>query len=316
MNHQEKLSVIVLSYNSSARLDKAVTDIIQRLVAENIPYEIIIVDDGSSDDSVEKANHLATLNNHIVVCPLAKNYSSPMAQFAGLSVCTGACAAPMPDDGQRPLDHLIELYRIWQQGHKIAIGYRNKRSDGWFSDALSGLYYRIMNATTPFRFPPLGTDGYLIDREIINLLNALGSKRNTTPVLEILQLGYHPVWLPYSRPEADHKSRWTMAKKLKLAGDTFFGSTNWPLRMITWLGFLTFAVSFLLSVAILLAKIFSDNTLFGLPIQGWATTVILITTFNGLIMLCIGILAQYLWRIFEEVKGRPSFIIKKDRHNG
>lgn len=310
-----KLSVILLSYNSEHKLEKAVDEIHRKLTSEKIDHEIIIVDDGSADDSIRVAHQLKEKYDVVNVVELAKNYSSPIAQFAGLSVSTGSCAAPMPDDFQRPITHLIELYRLWQQGYKIIIGYRMKRKDGFFNDLFSTLYYKIMNTVTDINFPAGGTDGYLIDREIIDILNESKSKRNTTPVLELLQMGYNPLWLPYERPATDHKSRWTLKKKIKLASDTFFGSTNWPLRMITYLGFITFLFSLILAIMIIIAKLFSDNTLFGLPIQGWATSVVLITIFNGLIMLCIGILAQYLWRIFEEVKGRPSFIIKKKSDN-
>jgi polyisoprenyl-phosphate glycosyltransferase len=311
----KKLSVILLSFNSEYKLEKAVAEIHQKLELEKIEHEIIIVDDGSADHSLKVANELQKKFTVVSVIALAKNYSSPIAQFAGLSVCTGGCAAPMPDDFQRPISHLVELYRLWEKGYKIIIGYRMKRKDGMLNDLFSTLYYKIMNTVTEINFPSGGTDGYLIDREIIDILNESKSKRNTTPVLELIQMGYNPLWLPYERPSTEHKSRWTLKKKIKLASDTFFGSTNWPLRMITYLGFATFLFSLILAIMIIIAKLFSDNTLFGLPIQGWATSVVLITIFNGLIMLCIGILAQYLWRIFEEVKGRPSFIIKKKIDN-
>ena len=309
----KKLSVILLSYNSSNKLKNAVSEITDKLMSENIEHEIIIVDDGSQDDSAIIAQNLSDNFSNIKVYELAKNYSSPIAQFAGLSVCEGSCAAPMPDDSQRPIAHLVQLFRLWEQGHKIIIGYRSTRNDGVINDIFSNFYYKIMNSLSDVKFPSHGTDGYLIDREIIDQLNNSGSKRNTTPVLELMQMGYNPLWLPYERPAVESKSRWTLKKKLKLASDTFFGSTNWPLRMITYLGFITFILSSVLALAIVFAKIFSDNTLFGFPIQGWATTVVLITIFNGLIMLCIGILAQYLWRIFEEVKGRPPFIIKQKK---
>ena len=138
-------------------------------------------------------------------------------------------------------------------------------------------------------------------------------RRNTTPVIELLKLGYSTVFVPYQRPQRAGKSRWTLRKKINLALNTFFASSIFPLRMITWLGLIIFCFSLLAILLIIAAKIFSDNTLFGFPIQGWTTLVVLMTMFNGILMLSIGVVSEYLWRIYEEVKQRPPYIIR-DKH--
>ncbi len=305
-----KLSVILLSYQSEARLEKATGEIREVLSREGIPHEIVIIDDGSTDRSVKKAEELSRENQTIRVFPLSRNYTSPMAQFAGLEVCSGDCAAPMPDDGQRPLPHLVDMYRRWQEGHDVVVGYRTGRRDGWFSDFWSGRYYAWMNTFSDVRFPPGGSDGYLIDRSVIDILNTQVSKRNTTPVMEILRLGFPTVFLPYERPPRAGKSRWTFQRKINLALNTFFASSIAPLRLITWLGLGVFCLSLAAILMIIAAKLFSDNRLFGLPVQGWATLVVLITLFNGLIMLCIGIVSEYLWRMYDEVKHRPPYLFR------
>lgn len=309
---QHKLSIILLSFQSENRLEKAVREIDTALASASIPHEIIIVDDGSTDASFAIATQLSEEMNEVHVCQLARNYTSPMAQFAGLEVCSGACASPMPDDGQRPVSHIIEMYRLWQQGHKIVIGYRTARRDGRISDFFSGKYYALMNTFSEINMPPGGSDGYLVDREVIDLLNTKVSKRNTTPVIEILRLGFNAILVPYARPPREGKSRWTWRKKINLALNTFFSSSIAPLRMITWLGLSVFAVSLVAILLIIAAKLFSDNTLFGFPIQGWATLVVLVTLFNGLIMLCIGIVSEYLWRMYDEIRQRPPYIIRKN----
>lgn len=305
-----KLSIILLSYQSESRLERAVTSIDQGLTAANIPHEVIIIDDGSTDRSYSIAKNLESTIPSVFAYQLTRNFTSPMAQFAGLEVCSGNCASPMPDDGQRPVEHIIEMYRMWEKGHKIIIGYRAERSDGKTSDFFSNAYYSFMNKFSNIKFPPGGSDGYLIDREIIDVLNERISKRNTTPVIELLKLGYNAVFIPYKRPQSSSKSRWTWKKKINLALNTFFSSSIVPLRMITWLGLIVFFLSFIAIVFIVAAKIFSDNTLFGFPIQGWTTIVVLITMFNGILMLCIGLVSEYMWRIYDEVKQRPPYIIR------
>ena len=311
--HPGKLSIILLAYQSEKRLEKAVTEIDTSLSAAGIPHEIVIIDDGSTDQSFAKARELAQRMENISAYSLSRNYTSPMAQFAGLEMCTGQCACPMPDDGQRPIAHIIDMYRLWEKGHKIILGYREGRDDGRVNDFFSNGYYSFMNRFSEITFPPGGSDGYLIDREIIDLLNTRISKRNTTPVIELLKLGYSTVFVPYQRPQRAGKSRWTLRKKINLALNTFFASSIFPLRMITWLGLIIFCFSLLAILLIIAAKIFSDNTLFGFPIQGWTTLVVLMTMFNGILMLSIGVVSEYLWRIYEEVKQRPPYIIR-DKH--
>jgi len=308
-----KLSIILLAYQSEKRLEKAVTEIDTSLSAAGIPHEIVIIDDGSTDQSFAKARELALRMENISAYSLSRNYTSPMAQFAGLEMCTGQCACPMPDDGQRPIAHIIDMYRLWEKGHKIILGYREGRNDGRMNDFFSNGYYSFMNRFSEITFPPGGSDGYLVDREIIDILNTRISKRNTTPVIELLKLGYSTVFVPYQRPQRAGKSRWTLRKKINLALNTFFASSIFPLRMITWLGLIIFCFSLLAILLIIAAKIFSDNTLFGFPIQGWTTLVVLMTMFNGILMLSIGVVSEYLWRIYEEVKQRPPYIIR-DKH--
>lgn len=312
MNHG-KLSIILLAYQSENRLEKAVSDIHSALTTAAIPHEIVIIDDGSTDHSFAKASELAQHLGYISAYRLSRNYTSPMAQFAGLEMCTGQCACPMPDDGQRPIAHIIDMYRLWEKGHKIILGYREGRDDGRVNDFFSNSYYSFMNRFSEITFPPGGSDGYLVDREVIDILNTRISKRNTTPVIELLKLGYSTVFVPYQRPQRAGKSRWTLRKKINLALNTFFASSIFPLRMITWLGLLIFCISLLAILLIIVAKIFSDNTLFGFPIQGWTTLVVLMTMFNGILMLSIGVVSEYLWRIYEEVKQRPPYIIR-DKH--
>jgi polyisoprenyl-phosphate glycosyltransferase len=309
--NQGLLSIILLSYQSSKNIVNSYELIARKLEAEAINFEIIIIDDASKDNSFSIAKTIAKKDSRVRTYQLAKNCTSPYAQFAGLKMSKGDCAAPIPDDGQRPIEHIIEMYRHWQNGQKIIIGYRKSRSDGKINDILSNSYYNIMNTMSDIKFPKGGSDGYLIDREVIDILNTV-SQRNTTPTIELLHLGYNPLFVGYERPVSKNASRWTVSKKLRLAFTTFFSSSHFPLRLISYLGVFTFLVSIILIIAIVISKIFSDNTLFGLPIQGWATLVVLIALFNGVILLCLGIVAEYLWRIYEETKSRPPYHIKNN----
>lgn len=311
MPEEKMLSIILLSYQSEDRLEWAVELLEEGLKAASIPFEIVIIDDGSTDNSFEVAKKLESEKAFIRTVGLDANYSSPMAQFAGLEVCRGACACPVPDDGQRPVSNIIDMYRSWEKGNAINIAFRENRDDGWLNDLFSAYYYKLMRKFSKIKFPKGGSDGYLIDRSVIDYLTHHASKKNSSPVIELLKLRRPMVFIGYDRPKADHKSRWTFSKKMTLALNTFFASSIFPLRLITWVGLITFLLSLLAIVAIFIGKIFSDNTLFGFPIRGWATLVVLITMFNGMMMLSLGIISEYLWRMYDEVKGSPPYTFKK-----
>ncbi|MDX1476719.1 MAG: glycosyltransferase, partial [Saprospiraceae bacterium] len=263
-------------------------------------------------DSFAVARSIARSNPRVRAYQLARNVTTPYAQFAGMRLANGDCVVSVPDDLQRPLSVVVAMYRAWQQGHQVVIGHRASRNDGWLNDLFSRWYYRLMNRLSDVRFPPGGADGFLADREVIDILNQRISPVNTSTVVEVLRLGFDPHFIPYDRPPSDRKSRWSLRKKVRLALDTFFASSSFPIRMITILGFVMALVSFIIIVLIVIAKLFSDNTLFGLPVQGWATSVVITVLFNGITLLALGIVAEYIWRIYEEVKGRPGFIIRKN----
>jgi polyisoprenyl-phosphate glycosyltransferase len=312
MHNQDKLiSIILLSYHSQDRILSVFTRVVERMESENIPFEFIIIDDGSKDNSYQVACELEKKDSRVKAFQLSRNFTSHYAKFAGFSVCNGACATSIPDDGQQPLETYVAMYRQWEKGNKLVIPYRVSRNDGVIKDAYSKMYYRMMNALSVVKYPPGGCDVFLADREIIDILNERIHPINTSTTVEVLRLGFDPVFIPFHRPQVKNKSRWTFRKKLKIAADAFFTSSNFPIRFITYLGLITSLFSFLLIIFTLLGKIFGEKSLGGFSVPGWTTTVIFISLFSGLILFSLGIIAEYIWRIYEEVKDRPGFIIKK-----
>ncbi len=308
---KDLLSLILLSYQSEERLKDTTLKTVDYLRKENIQFELIIIDDGSKDRSFEIALALENEIDEVRAYQLSKNFTSPYVQFAGLTLAKGNCIQMMPDDMQKPLDVIVKMYRKWQEGAKIVISHHEVRNDGKINDFFSKSYYKLMNRFSDIKYPPGGANGFSADREVVDLINKNISPRNTSPILEALRLGYDPVFISYTRPSASHQSRWTLKKKLKLAMDNFFSSSNFPIKFITTIGFLTFFFSLVIIIAIVLAKFFGENKLFGFPVQGWATIIVLVSFFNGLVLFSLGIVAEYIWRIFEEVKHRPGYIIKK-----
>jgi polyisoprenyl-phosphate glycosyltransferase len=306
------LSLILLSYYSGDRIVKAYLKLSEILDNEQIPFELIVLDDGSKDNSYEIALGLEKAHPNVKAYQLSKNYTSHYAIFAGLSVCNGKCAMPIPDDEQQPYQTIVDMYRLWQKGVKVIIPYRAKRNDDFFNNLFANVYYKTINALSDIKFPDGGADLFFIDRELIDIINKQIHAINTSSIIEVLRLGYNPHFYAYERVKGvNTKSRWTLKKKIRLFKDTFFSSSTWPVKVITYLGifFSFFAVAIIAFYTYI--RLLGNPDFWGENMPGWTSTVVIISFFSGLILFALGIIAEYIWRIYEEVKNRPGYIIKK-----
>jgi len=306
------LSLILLSYYSKERLQNVYQSVSIILGRENIEFELIIIDDGSTDNSFQIAKRLELENENVRAYQLSKNYSSHYAIFAGLEVSHGDCAMPIPDDEQQPYVSIVDMYRLWENGSKVIIPYREKRNDGVINNLLSNTYYKIINLLSDVNFPKGGADSFFIDRELIDLLNKRIHPINTSSIIEVLRLGFSPEFYSYERVKGvNTKSRWTFRKKVRLFKDTFFSSSTWPVKVITNLGLFFSLFAFLIILCYTYIRYFGNPLFWGELLPGWTSTIVIVSFFSGLILFSLGIIAEYIWRIYEEVKARPGYIIKK-----
>lgn len=307
------ISVILLSYYSGNRLSIAHQKISELFDKEQIPFEFVIVDDGSKDDSLFIAQKLEKADSRVKSYQLSRNYTSHYAAFAGLSVCKGACAILIPDDEQLPYHDVIKMYRIWQSGHKVVVPYRETRQESWLKRNTSQLFYKLMNHFSEIKFPTGGADSFLIDRELIDILNSKIHPIRTTTITEILRLGFDPFFYPYIRPLGNNgRSRWRLKKKFHLAKDFFFSSSVFPIQLINYIGIFFSFFSMALILFYSYIRIWGDQKFWNVAaVPGWVSTVVIISFFSGLILFSLGIIAEYIWRIYEEVKARPGYIIRK-----
>ena len=301
------LSIILLSYQSEKRIDKFFGALNKKMLEENIQFECIIMDDASTDASHTFALELEKKYENVRAFQLSRNFTSHYSIFAGFTKVRGSCGVALPEDFQVPLETVVEMYRLWEKGKKVIIPFRNDRGDSFMSKISSNLYYTIMNTLSEVKFPKGGADIFLADKEIIDIFNKYINPKNTSTIIEVLRLGFDPVYLPFNRPVGNNrKSRWTLRKKFGLALDTFFSSSSFPIKFISGLGISSFGLTILLITYYVTARITGI-----IEIPGWTLLVITFTFFSGLILLSLGIIAEYVWRIFDEVKGRPGFIIKE-----
>jgi len=306
------LSIILLAYNSNNRISLAYNNVSAIMAKEKIDFEFIIIDDGSQDESFQIALELEDKFDNVFAYQLSRNFTTHYSAFAGLKMCKGNCAVFIPDDEQQPYFTLVEMYRIWEQGEKLIIPHRIKRNDGFLTDLFSRLFYKTINALSDIKFPEGGADNFFVDRELIDIINERIHPINTSLLSEVFRLGFDPVYYPYDRIKGiNSKSRWTFKKKIRLAKDTFFSCSTWPIRMITFLGVFFSLFAFFLIVAYSYVKLFGNPEFWGERMPGWTSTIVIISFFSGMILFSLGMIAEYVWRIYEEVKNRPGYIIRK-----
>ena len=312
MNQDKMLSITFGSYYSGDRAFKCYEKLGKLLDQEKIPFELIIIDDGSKDDSYAYALKLEREHDNVRAYRLSRNYGSFYSGFAGLSLCRGACVVPICDDEQQPYHTIVDMYRLWEKGHKVIIPYRKSRGDSKIGKFFSNAFYWIMNHLSEVQYPPGGADTFFIDREVVDIINSRIHPCNTTTVAEVLRLGFDPYFYEYERPIGLNKgkSRWTLRKKVRLALDNFFSSSTFPIKLISAMGFISFGFSLLMGMFYVYLFLFGNRTFWGRPVPGWTSLVVLIFAFGGLILLSLSMIAEYIWRIYEEVKARPGYIIR------
>ena len=298
-----KLTVIVPVYYSADTLKDCYKDLAER-VFPNVPdYELVLVDDGSGDHSYEVMQAIASEDDKVKIIKLSRNFGSHSAVFAGLCECMGDCATIKAADCQEPAELILDMYESWKQGNKVVLAKREGRSDG---SLFISVYYALVRRFVSKGMPKSGFDCYLIDRNVIDVLKLL-DEPNSALTLQILWTGFKTTTIPYHRLDRTvGKSRWTLAKKIKLVVDSFIGFSYAPIRAVTLLGVLCLLGSISWGIFILIGRI--SGTIVA---EGWATLAILVLLSSGMIMFSLGILGEYIWRILDAARGRPVYIIDK-----
>ena len=223
---------------------------------------------------------------------------------AGLKFATGNCVGIISADLQDPPELFKDMIAMWEKGNKVVMATRTDRKESLGQKLFSNTYYFFMNKFAIKGYPKGGFDFVLIDSQVVKELNHI-SEKNTNIMSLIFWLGHDRATIPYVRQKREiGKSKWTLSKKIKLFVDSFVAFSYVPIRFMSFIGFLTAFASFIYGILIIL------GTLMGyMSVKGWATLITFFTFFMGLIMLMLGIIGEYLWRILDETRKRPSYVI-------
>lgn len=302
-----KLSIVIPVYFNEDNLYPLYQDIKEKIIdVIDFEYEIVMVDDGSKDKSWQIMCELAEKDPHIRTLHLSRNFGSHAAILCGLIHSTGDCAVVKAADLQEPTEMLLEMYERWKQGSNVVLAVRSDRQEAFTQKLFSNLYYWLVRKTALPQMPKGGFDNFLLDRQVIQMLEAMDEK-NSAITGQILWSGFRTDVVYYVRRAREiGKSRWTLRKKIRLVADTLFSFSTVPISVITTIGFLSCAGSFLWALIVLITKL-----TMGIDVQGFTTLFIFQLFSFGVIMMTLGLLGGYLWRTFDASRNRPVYIIEK-----
>jgi dolichol-phosphate mannosyltransferase len=269
--------------------------------------ELVFVNDGSGDHSLDILLDFQSRHpESIQIVDLTRNFGSMAAIQAGLTVATGDCVGMISADLQDPPELFCEMLQHWEKGNKAVFAIRQDREEGLLQKFFSNGYYSLIQRFAIQDYPSGGFDFFLVDRQVVDEINHVQEK-NTNIMTFIFWLGFKPILLPYvRRSRKKGKSRWTMAKKLKLFVDTFVAFSYFPIRALSLIGLLIAIGSFCYGMFTLFYWFF-----FSIPVQGYVPIMLAITFTSGVQMTMLGVLGEYLWRTLDEVRRRPAFVIDK-----
>lgn len=297
------LSVVIPAYNEEAMIPKAAAVICRILSEAEIPCELIFVDDGSKDATWKRITEAASAEKTVRGIHFSRNFGKEAAIMAGLAVAKGDCCVVIDCDLQHPPEKIVEMYRLWEQGWEIIEGRKSSRgAEGKTYSFAAKVFYTVISAAAGFDMMN-ASDFKLLDRKAVNVLINMKEKNSFFRALSSW-VGFRTTAVEFDvRDREIGESKWSALTLVKYALRNITSFSTAPMQIVTVLGAVMLVVSLIFGGVALVQKI-SGKAL------GGFTTVILLQLFSSsIIMISLGIIGYYIARIYEEIKGRPSYII-------
>jgi dolichol-phosphate mannosyltransferase len=313
ISRQVLLSIVIPCYNE----EEVLPLLYQRLTAAaatwDVQYEVILISDGSQDKTWQIMTDIHQTDPRWKMLGLARNFGHQIALWTGLTVASGDVVIVLDADLQDPPEIVPQFLKKWAEGSDVVYGVRQKRKESLLKRTCYFLYYRILATLSEVEIPLDSGDFCLMDRRVVQIISAAQDSR---PFIRGLRawIGFRQDSLTYERgARAAGEAKYTVSKLVKLALDGILSSSIRPLRLATYLGLVVSVFAFFGTVFTLAQRIFAEQfARVGLrPVPGFATIVISILFLGGVQLLCVGILGEYVGRIYENMKGRPVSTVAK-----
>jgi dolichol-phosphate mannosyltransferase len=298
-------SVIIPIYNEEdniPQLYKRLSDVAKKT---GEAWEFIFVDDGSYDNSVSILKQYHRSDARVKIISLSRNFGHQSAISAGLTFCQGDCAIVMDGDLQDPPEILPEFMKKWQEGYQVVYAIRKRRKEVFFKRVIYKLFYRMLGRLARIDIPLDAGDFCLMDRKVVNLINSFPERNRFVRGLRSW-VGFSQTGLEYDRDERfSGKPKYSLSKLAKLAFDGIFSFSEFPLKIIIFLGLTVAFASILYAVYLVINRFLHPEV----QIPGWTSIIVGITFLGGVQLIFIGVVIEYIIRIYDEVKDRPIYIV-------
>ncbi|MCI4668294.1 MAG: glycosyltransferase family 2 protein [Bacteroidia bacterium] len=312
------ISIVIPIYNEEDNLE-----MLHKRLSESAPsweddYEIILVDDGSRDQSPNMMRKLADKDSHFRIISLSRNFGHQAAISAGIRAAIGDCVIVMDGDLQDPPEELHRFLAKWREGFDVVFAVRTKRKESFLKRTAYKVFYRILGLISDINIPLDSGDFCVMDRKVVDVLNKEMPEQSRFVRGLRAYAGFKQIGISYER-QARYAGevKYTFKKLLKLALDGIFDFSTFPLKLATYLGFLIAIPSFLLGIFFVVHRLlnfkFLGHTAEETP--GLASLAVGMFFLGGVMLLIMGILGEYLGRIYYEVKKRPFYVIREDYQN-
>jgi glycosyltransferase involved in cell wall biosynthesis len=303
-----KLSVVVPAHNEQDNLPELVERL--RGVLDPLPHqwEAILVDDGSTDATWERMCEAASSVAQIRALRLSRNFGHQAALSAGLSVASGDGVVTMDSDLQHPPEAIADLLARAEQGYDVVYAIRREREgEGWFKAGASTAFYRLLNRLARLDLPEGAADFRYMSRRVVDALVAMPERHRFLRGMT-RWVGYRQGVVAYESPARfAGQSKYTLRHMLRFALNAIVSFSALPLRIASWLGFVASALGALYLAYVIVVRLVTDTV-----VPGWTSVVVVALILGGAQLLCLGIIGQYLGQMYDEVKGRPLFLISDD----
>lgn len=299
----KKISIIIPLYCNEHNIPVTYSKLQQDVLPFLADYELILVDDGSTDDSYMEALKLRDNNDRIKVIKLSRNFGQHIAIYSGLEYMSGDCAIVISADLQDPPSLILEMFAKYTAGSKVVLAIRTGREESIMQKIFTAVYYKLMRKYAIKDMPLGGFDCFLIDRQVVQVLTKIEEK-NTSLFAQILWMGFKRAEVHYTRQAREiGKSGWTFSKKFKLVIDSLLSFSYVPIRAISLIGLIDCIFSLSYAVYVVFQKF-----VFGAS-AGWSSLMVAIMFTSGVQMLTLGIIGEYLWRNFDASRKRPLYVL-------
>jgi len=305
-----EISIVIPVFNEAENLPVLYKRLVLVLKNETPNFEIIFINDGSRDNSSETLIAFSEQDVRITIVELARNFGHQIAISAGLNYARGKAVIVMDADLQDPPEVLPQFIEKWREGHDVVYAVREKRKENWLKQTAYKAFYRLLRVVASIDIPLDAGDFCIMDRKVVDLLVSLPERNRFVRGIRTW-VGFDQVGLVYER-QARYagKPKYSMSKLVYLALDGLVSFSYFPLRMISMIGFGISILSMLMAVYYAIKRL-----LMGLTPPGFATLAVSIFFLAGVQLITMGVIGEYVGRIFEEVKRRPLYVVKKVIHN-